>query len=416
MTQGRFKLTGDEMIRFRVIKDIIDGYISQKDAAKKLNRSVRQVRRLQRRVEKEESTGVVHRLLGRPSNNMLSKEIKKQIISLWKEKYMDCELNFTHYTEKLNEIENIKISKDSVRKILREENLVTKKVRKRRKAHKERDPKERVGELLQQDTSPHDWLSIGETQHLVAIEDDATSKILYAQLFKTDGTIPNMKAMEYVFKRFGLPRAVYTDGASWFHYSDQGRKLQPSHQSLREGRNGTKGGTQIGRALEVLGVELIRAYSPQAKGRVERLNRTLQDRLISELRLHKIQDMIQANKFINEFYIPDHNERFAREATCSDSAFIKLANPNESLKNTLCLKFKSCVRNDNIISKAKYYKLQLLPSEHRLSWAKARVEVFLHLDRSVTVRHAISKDLIPFEIKELNFAKEFKHGRSMVSA
>jgi len=416
MAHGRVHLTGGEMIKFRTIKDIIEGTISQKEGAKKLELSTRQVRRLQGKVSSHGVEGIVHGLLGRPSNNSLRKDIRDKIISLWKDKYKECELNFTHYTEKLNEVEGVKVSKDTVRTLLRKEKQVETKPRKRRKHRKERPRKERVGELLQQDTSPHDWLSTGEQKHLVVIQDDATSEAFFAKLYDADGTLPNLEAMDYVFRKFGLPRAMYTDGASWFHYSEQGRKIQSTHKALREGRDGKKGETQIGRALKAIGVELIRAGSPQAKGRVERVNRTFQDRLISELRLENITDMDLANEFIKNIYLPDHNKRFAKDPADFTSAFAKLANP-ESLTDVLCLRFQSCVRNDNVVSKAKYYSLQLLPGTHRYSWTKAWVDVRLHLDGSVTVRHAKTQELIPFEIKYLNHAaKEYKHGRSMVAA
>lgn len=407
MDKQRILMSGDEMKKLRVIQDILGGFITQLQGAKKLKLSERQVRRLQKRYTLEGAKGIVHGLCFRASNNRMSQEKEEEIKSLWINKYKPSDFTYAHFTEKLNEIEGIKVSKEKVRKLLKSEKLVDKKQSKPRKHRKERPRRERFGELLQQDTSPHDWLGQGQKEHLVAIIDDATSQVLYAQLFEADGSIPNMLAMYEVFEKHGLPMSIYTDRASWFHYSEQGVKVH-SHKRNREPKNKDVV-TQVGRALNELGVELIPAYSPQAKGRIERLNRTLQDRLISELRLNKITNMDLANEFINKVFILDHNRRFAKPAQEDVTAFVRLANMN-CLNNTLCLKFTSTARPDNVISKAGRYKLQLLPIPGRPSWAKAKVEVRIHLDHTITVIHKNTKQEIPYEILEQPNIKESKNG------
>lgn len=411
MAHGRVRLSGDEMKIFRTIQDILDKKISQKEGAQKLEKSTRQIRRLQKRVVSEGHEGVVHKLVGRKSNNALKPDVVERIIKLWEDKYRSCGFNFTHFTQRLNETERVKVSKDTVRILLRERNLVDKKPRKRSQHRKERPRKERFGELLQQDTSPHDWLGTKEKQQLVAITDDATSKVLFAQLFDHDGTLANMKALNHVCHLYGLPMAIYTDRASWFHNSGQGQKLQQTHKAMLTAMDVNKGETQIQRALNELGIELIPAYSPQAKGRIERMNRTFQDRLISELRLHNITNMSLANEYIEKIYLPDHNRRFSKEPQDKDSAFLTLANL-DCLEKSFCLKFESRVRNDNVISRVKHYKLQLLPIPTRPSWAQARVKVWIHLDGSITVRHAQTDQLIPYKILELRFIKESKHSKT----
>lgn len=408
MQEQRVLMSGDEMKKLRVIQDILSGFITQIQGAKKLKLSERQVRRLQKRYTLEGAKGIVHGLCFKPSNNRMSQEDEGKIKSLWINKYKPSEFTYAHFTEKLNEVEGIRASKEKVRQLLRSEKLTDKKQSKPRRHRKERPRKARFGELLQQDTSPHDWLGKGgDKEHLVAIIDDATSRVLYAQLYEADGTMPNMLAMYDVFEKYGLPMSVYTDRASWFHYSEQGVKVH-SHKRNREAEK-EEVVTQIGRALEELGVELIPAYSPQAKGRVERLNRTFQDRLVSELKLRKITNIDLANEFINKVFIPDHNRRFAKEPQDEASAFVRVAS-TDCLDNTLCLKFTSTVRPDNVISKVGCYKLQLLPMPGRPSWAKAKVEVRIHLDGSFTVIHKNTKQDIPYEILESPNIKESKNG------
>ncbi len=390
--------SGDEMQKFRILRDIDDGYISQKEGAKKLKLSARQVRRLQERVRTQGPAGVVHRLRGRWSNRRLSHSRWEQIKDLWIGTYRAASLTVTHFTEKLNEVHGIAVSAETVRKRLRAEGLIDP-ARKRQCAHRrERPRKERFGELIQQDTSPHDWLGNGGTQHLVVAVDDATSDPLFARLYDSDGTLPNLEAIDFICRRHGLPMAFYVDRASWFFYSGQGQKLH-SHKANREARENdiATGTTQIGRALEELGIELIPAGSPQAKGRVERMNRSFQDRLISELRLRKIKSLQPANEFIETIFLPDFRQRFALEPMSSASAFVPLANTH-CLDNILCVKFISTVRADNVIQKKGRYKLQLLPTLQRISWAKAKVEVRIHLDKSITVHHDKYKEPIPYEV------------------
>jgi hypothetical protein len=351
----------------------------------------------------------VHGLVGRPSNNALSPEKVERVKSLWVNQYQKAELNFTHFTEKLNEVEGIKISVESVRKILRCENLTDKKMHRPKKHRKERPRKESEGELLQQDTSPHDWLGTGQELHLIVIVDDATSDPLYAQLFERDGTMPNFTALEYVFRTYGLPMTLYTDKASWFHYSGQGVKVGTHKAYFEDPRADKKVLTQIGRALEELGVEFIAANSAPAKGRVERMNRTFQDRLISELRLRKITNIDVANVFIEDVFLPDFRKRFKKQPKSPRKAFVELFDPG-CLRNILCAKYTSTVRPDNIIARKGLYKIQLLPAAHRANWTKAKVEVRIHTDGTLSVIHEKTGVSIPHEVIECKKLTEFKNG------
>lgn len=400
-------MSGEDIRRLRVIRRYLYGELTQIEAASKLNLSVRQIRRLAKRVMLNGDAGVIHGLVGKKGNRSFGLEKENLIIDIWKDKYQESKLNFTHFTEKLNEKENIKVSREKVRKLLRKNNLSERKVKKGKKHRSHRDRRQYFGELLQQDTSPHDWLNIGVQHHLVVIIDDSTSTLLHAQLFESDGTMQNMITMREVYIKYGLPMAVYTDKASWFHYSGQGDKVG-SHKSCKEKKEVR---TQIGRASDQLGIELIAAHSPQAKGRVERANGTLQDRLISELSLAGITNLPEANEFIKHIFIPDFNKRFAQSANSEESVFIKLVNPN-ILDNILCLEFYSKVQNDNTVKRSTHYHLQLLSTPNRAHWVRAKVKVLIHLDGSVSVFHADTNESIPFKVIALKIPKEFKYGES----
>ena len=293
------------------------------------------------------------------------------------------------------------MSKEKVRVLLREKGVVDAKPKKGRKHRKERVRRTQFGELLQQDTSPHDWLGIGKVFHAVNVVDDATSKILFLKLFEHDGTLPNMEAMRDVILKYGLPMSYYVDRAAWFtvtrHWSGTISK-----------QSSTDYETQIERALKELGVGIILAHSAPAKGRVERSNGTLQDRLISELKLRGCKTIAEANLFIEGHFIADYEQRFGIAPVDPSSAFVPFIG-KEQLDRILCLRFTSTVQNDNTISKSQYYKLQLLPTDYRQSWVKASVEVSLMIDGSVEVRHSNSGKLIPFEIMDLKTPREAKY-------
>lgn len=310
-------------------------------------------------------------------------------------------------TEKLVEAEGLDISRETLRNWIRAEGLSDRRIKRGRKHRSRRERRARVGELLQLDTSPHDWFGTGEKLHLVVIVDDATTNILYARLFERDGSLPNLQVLDYLFRKYGLPHAIYTDKASWFHYSEQGVKVQNTFKALRESKN-QEVETQIQRAMKKVGVEMIAAHSPQAKGRVERMNGVLQDRLIPEFKLNKIMNAIDGNNFIENVFLPRHNSRFQVKPASDESAFITLSNPNV-LEEIMCVEFENKVMNDNTISRANRYSIQLLPTEYRQSWVQAKVITRIKLDGSVVVRHAETNEVIPSKVLFLKIPHEAKH-------
>lgn len=391
-------MSGHNLLRLRVIQDYIEKRITRAEAAQKLNLSIKQITRLKNKVSKNGPEKVVHGLTGKSSNNQTAEAIKKQILDVYQSKYQDCGFNFTHLSEKFLELENIKISRETLRKWIRSKYFSGRSIKKSRKYRSRRERKPRFGELLQMDTSPHDWFGTGEKQQLIVVVDDATTRIVCARLFKHDGSLTNLTVLDYVFRKFGLPRAIYTDKASWFHYQGQGRGEMK--KEIVE--------TQIERALKKLGVELIAAHSPQAKGRVERMNGVLQDRLIPEFKLNKITNIQDGNNFLEHFFIPQHNEKFEVTAQKEAVAFLSIANLNV-LDEVLCLEFQNKVLNDNTISKAGKYQIQLCPSEHRFSWAQAKVILRIKPNGNVVVRHAESNEIIPSRVIYLKIPHENKY-------
>jgi hypothetical protein len=193
------------------------------------------------------------------------------------------------------------------------------------------------GMMLHQDGSRHDWLASQPALDLIVTMDDATGEIYSAFLIEEEGTASTFRALAEVFGAHGLPMSLYTDrGTHYFHTPEKGGKVDRGHL------------TQVGRALEHLGVEHIGAYSPQARGRSERMFGTLQDRLVKELALHRITSIEAANVFIREVFLPAHNARFAVEAAESGSAFTPISGVD--LDEILCVQEERQVGNDNCVS------------------------------------------------------------------
>ena len=368
-------LTMKEEERYQVIRDSLKKRIKVKEASLLLNLSLRQVYRLRKRVKEEGVKGIIHRLRGRPSFKRTSKAIEDKIKGLYKEKYLG--FNISHFTEYLNEEEGIKISRESVRKLLRKDGIYPKKPKKQPKHRIRREPMPQEGLLSQLDTSEHAWIdNFGKNIYLILLIDDATNKIQNGKFVLSDTTIENMKVLGEFFKKKGLPSAIYLDKDSKFKTT--------RHQSLHYNLRGEPyPDTQIKRALSELGITLIYASSPQAKGRIERDFQTLQDRLINELKLNKITTIQEANHYLKEEFIPKWNKIFAREPKLKRPAYREI--PKDlNLSFILCLKERRKVYPDNTIA-YKSIKYQILPDPYRASYAKAEVEVLEHLNGEISI-------------------------------
>ncbi len=366
-------LTMGEAERYKVISEVEGGYLKVKEAGEILGLSERQVYRIKARVEKEGAGGVIHKSKGKRAPLWLTEKIRDKIDHLYKSKYRG--FNLTHMTEFLNGEERIRVSRESVRQILLERGSYTK--QRRHPKHRQwREPSSREGQMVQFDTSDHDWLEgRGPRLYLIKGVDDATSKVAGAKFVLTDGVKQNMEVFWDMVRRRGIPLSVYVDRGSNFKTT--------RYQSMEYQLKGEYTVTQFARALEELGVKMIYANSPQAKGRIERKFGVFQDRLCSEFRLHNISTLEDANRYLWEKFIPQHNRMFSRTAKEPGSAYRPLPE-GLSLKDIFCLKEERTVAGDNTISyQGKAF--QILPNEYRLSYCKAKVEVHEYLGDSISI-------------------------------
>ena len=302
-------MSAREREKLKVIGGVSTGRLNQRQAAEVLGLSVRQVRRVQQRYESEGDAGLVNRHRGRPSGNRMPDDVRQKAVKLLKTVYDDCGPTFA--CEKLAERDGVKASRETVRKWMVQEGLW--KPRRRRVSHRQwRARRACRGELVQMDTSIHDWFEgRGQSAVLIAMIDDATSQ-LYTRFFQTDSTETNMTMIRDYIGKYGRPVAIYADKASHFKTTRQATV----EDSLRD----MQAETQIARALRELDIEYIAANSPQAKGRVERAFGTLQDRLVKELRLEGISRIEQANHYLEKVFMPFWNRRFTKKPTTTFNA------------------------------------------------------------------------------------------------
>ena len=286
-------MTMAEADRAAVMLSVVEKRLKQAEAAERLGSSVRQVKRLARRYRERGAAGIVSGHRGRRPNNALAAEVRQAALSLVRERYWDFGPTFA--AEKLAEEHGLSVSRETLRKWMAAEGLWRPKARREARVHQSRDRRARLGELVQVDGSPHDWFEgRGPACTLIAFVDDATSRLLALRFFAAETTAAYMETMRAYLGAHGRPVAMYSDRHSVFRVTRKDGEGEP---------------TQFTRALLTLDVEPIHAGTPQAKGRVERANRTLQDRLVKEMRLRGIDDMEAANAYLPEF-VADYNRRF----------------------------------------------------------------------------------------------------------
>jgi hypothetical protein len=335
-----------EVKRLKLIQSAIDRQITQKTVSSMLEISERQVRRLVKVVRDRGDSGVIHGSRGRQSNHRFHDKIKEKVISLYKRRYPD--FGPTLATEKLLEIEGIRLSDETLRKWLLAAGLWKKK-RKRSINRQWRPRRSCFGEMVQMDGSHHDWLEgRGSKLVLMAYIDDATN-ITYARFYDYEGTMPAMDSFKGYAKMYGLPISVYLDRHTTYKSS---KKLTQWDDAAD-----IEFLSQFERALKELGVEVIHAQSPQAKGRVERLFGVLQDRLVKEMRLQGIKTKDEANAFL-KIYLPGYNRRFKVCPANDIDAHVKLPG-HLNLDRYLCIKAQRTIRKDNVIAyNKKLYQLE----------------------------------------------------------
>ena len=290
-------MSNREITRLEIMQRLKEKRLTQKEAAGMLGISTRQVKRLWRAYRKKGAQGLVSKRRGKPSNNRLDAGVAQQALDLIKEKYEDFGPTLAH--EKLTEEHQLQLSRESVRRIMIEEGVWKPKRAKQPSAHQMRERRACFGELVQIDGSDHDWFEgRGAKCTLLVYIDDASGQIGELWFVPDETYFAYFEATRHYFERYGKPVAFYSDKHGIFRVNQE--------QTVGLG----SGLTQFGRAMQALDIQIICANTPQAKGRVERANQTLQDRLVKELRLRGISDMDNANAFLPEFR-EDFNQRFA---------------------------------------------------------------------------------------------------------
>jgi transposase len=343
--EDRVLMSVKELRRVSLIHQVMEKKLKQREAGRLLGLTARQIRRIVRRVQKEGEGGLAHRSRGKRSNRAIDEQKKAQVLGLYAKRYGD--FGPTLAAEKLKERNGIGISDETLRLWLLEAGITH--FRRRKRPHRAwRQRKAHRGELIQMDGSHHAWLEDrGPKCVLMAYIDDATGRV-YGRFYPYEGTIPAMDSFKRYLRRDGIPLSVYLDKHSTYKAW--------AKPSIAEQLAGRKPKSQFERALEDLGVAVIHADSPQAKGRIERLFGTFQDRLIKEMRLANVSNLDDANRFLSG-YLPIYNRRFS----IKPAEGVDLHRPipaGLNLDNILCIKTERTLRNDfTVIHNGRLYQV-----------------------------------------------------------
>jgi len=380
----RVTLTVKEQKRLKVITEMEAERMRGHEAAEMLGLSLRQVRRLLAVYRKEGAAGLAHGNRGRPSPRRTPEEVRGYILKLAREVYHDY--NDTHFAEKLAEQHNLYVSRSTVRRLRRS---IGQGSPRKRRAPRHRSRRERYvqsGMLLQIDGSHHKWLEKrGPKIVLIAAIDDATNEVPYALFRDQEDAAGYFELMQAISQSHGLPLAVYADQHTIFQ--------SPSKPTIEQQLSGELPRTQFGRLMDELAIEPIPALSPQAKGRIERLFGTLQDRLVKELRESQASTIDQANETLLS-YLPRFNERFSVSPAQPGSAYRSWPDDLRP-QDVFCFKHQRIVSNDNTIS-FDGNQLQIPPGPQRTSYARARVDVHQLLDGRLRICYK-GETLITYE-------------------
>jgi transposase len=364
-------LQGRRMLKFR---DVLSRWerreLSMMEAGELLGMSERQFRRYRDRFEEEGEAGLLDRRLGRPSPKRIEAAAIDRMLELYRTHYRGWTAK--HFHEQGLRDHRFAWGYTWTKTQLHAAGLVER--AKRRGAHRrKRERKPCEGMMLHQDGSRHGWLEGQSPLDLIVTMDDATSTIYSAFLVDEEGTASTFRGLLDVFAAHGLPCSLYTDRGSHYFYTDKAGAAVDKDRL-----------TQVGRALDRLGIEHIAAYSPEARGRSERMFGTLQDRLVKELKHAGLREIEAANRWIQKVYLPRHNARFARPAAVPETAFVAV--DPALLSETLCIEEERVVGRDNTVAYGGL-RLQLPESRVRAHYVKARVKVREYPDARLAVFH-----------------------------
>jgi transposase len=353
-----------------VILRAIGGQLTWIQAAEILGCSPRSIRRYRWRLQHLGYDGLLDRRRRRPSPKRAAVADVQRLLTLYRERYQG--FNVRHFHQIARREHGVRFCYAFVKKALQAAGLVAKH-HPRGRHRRRRDPRPCFGELLHLDGSRHHWLALVPEQWftLIAVVDDATKQLLHAELWAGGESVTAiLTALRAVLQRYGLPMALYTDRAHWAVHT-------PTSGSGERSRM-----TQVGRALQRLGIEHILGYSPQARGRSERVNRTLQDRLVNEWRLAGITTVAAANRYLREQFLPAFNAEFGRPPREAASAFVALGGVD--LEQILCVETERVVARDNVVV-LNHLALQLAKQPGRRTCAGLRVLIRRHLNGRHTV-------------------------------
>ena len=335
-----------ELKRLHVIHKVMEGELTQVEAAEILTLSERQIGRIVKRIREEGDKGIQHRSRGKESRRRLPKRLKDRVVELYLQRYKGFGPTFT--AEKLFEIDAIDLSKETVRKWLIEAGQ-WQRGRKPRTHRQWRERKWHCGEMVQMDGSHHDWFEGRRPKCvLMGYIDDATGRI-FCRFYEYEGTIPAMDSFKRYIRAHGIPMSVYFDKHTTYKST--------AEPTIEDEINGTEPLSEFGRSLRELGVNLIHAHSPQAKGRVERMFNTLQDRLVKEMTLRGIHTIEEANRYL-KIYLSSHNKRFSVKPKEQNDLHRDIPKGLD-LDKILCIRTERTLRNDSTIAhNGKLYQIQ----------------------------------------------------------
>ena len=344
-----------ELKAYRLGMDVIEGKLTIVDYALQIGKSYRQAQRIINKIKKSDALGVVHGNTGRDPHNKTPLETELLIIDLLRNKYQN--FNLTHFNEKATKYDKLVIKKDALHVIATRHGLVKNPKRRGRRSHRPRPRLARQGMMIQFDGSNHVWFGDIRTDLIGGI-DDATGIVVGCEFFFGETSNNSLKVIRSIVDNYGLPESFYMDQAGIYGKID------------REWES------QISRAFEQTGIRLIIAGSSQAKGRIERLWRTFQDRLLAELAFHSITEMDEANKFLREEFIPAYNLQFSVEAQESESAYRK--NVFGNLDIIFCRKIQRKIMSGNVFS---WENVTWMIDEIK-SYSGREININIHLDGS----------------------------------
>lgn len=386
MNQGKLLVTMKDLQRHKILKDIIEKKLKGVEAAQILSLTPVHISRLKQKLIKGGFENILRKSPDEPPNNKMSESDISKILDLRKRLYYD--FNIMHFMDKLHDIHRMPYCYESIRKTLIKHSLHNPK--KKKKIHRQRRRMPKAGMLVQMDSSQHFWLPLVENKWwLVAMVDDATNEVPYAQFFPKDTLYGNMHVLRRFIEIKGVFMSLYVDKAAHFKTTRHGGLHYNVAQEQEE--------TQIERALNELDINIIPANSPQAKGRIEVTFRLFQDRLIKEMRLAGIKNYAQASNFLNDKFLPWYNAKYTHPAESSYTPLPK----DKDLDLIFCIKKERTVNNDNTVQ-IYGQTIQILPSKMKRTFAKSKVDLCLLEDRRIFVLYKGSV------IAESNLSKDNK--------